>query len=133
MIGFIANLRWKLNCLDFDLLANVTRYLTFENLANPPTRKPEATQDGDFLFSADTQLKSIKKILNSVAEPLGLNASVQLWNGDTIPLGQEADGPLHDQNCPTPGVVGSLMRKPTLENIGAFCTRLGRSNSWAAT
>ncbi|MGB7329538.1 MAG: SAM-dependent methyltransferase, partial [Rubripirellula sp.] len=67
-------------------------------------------------FSAQTQLNSIKQILNTVADPLDLNVSVRLWNGEVVPLGNEADGK-HIIGLSGPGVVGSLMRKPTLETL----------------
>ena len=68
------------------------------------------------LFSAETQLRSIKELLNSVSEPLDLNASVRLWNGEVIPLGPKADG-RYTIEVSGPGVIGSLMRRPTLETL----------------
>jgi cyclopropane-fatty-acyl-phospholipid synthase len=67
-------------------------------------------------FSAETQLSSIKEILNSVAEPLDLNVSVRLWNGDVIPLGKEVDGK-YTIGVSNPGVIGSVLRWPTLETL----------------
>ncbi|TWT55107.1 Methoxy mycolic acid synthase MmaA3 [Rubripirellula amarantea] len=67
-------------------------------------------------FSAQTQINSIKKMLTSVAGPLNLNVSIELWNGDLVPLGQETDGK-YIIKLSGPGVVGSLMRKPTLETL----------------
>ncbi|MFK8112467.1 MAG: class I SAM-dependent methyltransferase [Rubripirellula sp.] len=67
-------------------------------------------------FSANAQLKSIKELLNSVAGPLDLNASVTLWDGDVVPLGPAADGK-HTIEISGPGVIGSLIRRPTLETI----------------
>ncbi|SMP50401.1 cyclopropane-fatty-acyl-phospholipid synthase [Neorhodopirellula lusitana] len=67
-------------------------------------------------FSAATQLESIKELLNSVAEPLDLNTSVRLWNGELIPLGTKTDG-RYTIALSGPGVIGSLIRRPTLETI----------------
>ena len=67
-------------------------------------------------FSAETQLNSIKRILRSVAEPLDLNASIRLWNGDVVPLGPHCDGKFQI-SISGPGVIGSLMRVPTLETL----------------
>lgn len=67
-------------------------------------------------FSAETQLSSIKEILTSVAEPLDLNVSVRLWNGDVIPLGKEVDGK-YTIGISSPGVIGSVLRWPTLETL----------------
>ena len=67
-------------------------------------------------FSRETQLKSIKKLFNSIAGPLDMNASVGLWDGTTVPLGNDVDGRFVIR-LSGPGVVGSLMRRPTLEGI----------------
>ncbi|WP_372721111.1 class I SAM-dependent methyltransferase [Novipirellula sp.] len=67
-------------------------------------------------FSAETQIQSIKQILHEVAEPLDMNVSVRLWNGDVVPLGQHVDSDL----CIAisgPGVIGTLLRWPTLETL----------------
>lgn len=67
-------------------------------------------------FSANTQLASIKKILSTVAGPLDMNVSVKLWNGETVPLGEKADG-RYTIGLSSPGVIGALMRRPTLETV----------------
>ena len=67
-------------------------------------------------FSSDSQLKSIRELLKSVAEPLDLNVSVRLWNGEVIPLGASADGK-YIIHLSGPGVIGSLLRRPTLEML----------------
>jgi cyclopropane-fatty-acyl-phospholipid synthase len=67
-------------------------------------------------FAADSQLKSIKELLESVADPLDLNVSVRLWNGEVVPLGPNADGK-YIISLSGPGVVGSLLRRPTLEML----------------
>lgn len=67
-------------------------------------------------FSAATQIESIKKVLTTVADPLDLNVSVRLWNGDVVPLGNDVDGRFVI-SLSGPGVVGSLVRKPTLETL----------------
>ena len=68
------------------------------------------------LFSGKTQIDSIKALLNAVAEPLNLNVSVRLWNGEIIPLGAEADGKFII-GLSGPGVIGSLIRRPNLETL----------------
>ena len=67
-------------------------------------------------FSSDSQLKSIRELLKSIAEPLDLNVSVRLWNGEVIPLGANADGK-YIISLSGPGVIGSLLRRPTLEML----------------
>ena len=68
------------------------------------------------LFSSKSQIDSIKALLNAVAEPLNLNVSVRLWNGEIIPLGAEADGKFII-GLSGPGVIGSLIRRPNLETL----------------
>ncbi len=68
------------------------------------------------VFSSETQLSSIKELLKSVADPLDLNASVRLWDGDVIPLGPNVDGRFTIE-LSGPGVIGSLMRRPSLETL----------------
>ncbi len=67
-------------------------------------------------FSAETQLSSIKEVLNSVAEPLDMNVSIRLWDGTVVPLGKQADGKF-TIDISGPGVIGSLLRRPTLETL----------------
>ena len=68
------------------------------------------------LFSSENQLNSIRKLLTEIAEPLDVNASVRLWNGEIIPLGKETDGRFIIEFS-GPGVIGSLLRRPNLETL----------------
>ena len=67
-------------------------------------------------FTSDSQLNSIRELLKTVAEPLNLNVSVRLWNGEVIPLGLQADGKFII-SISGPGVVGSMLRRPSLEML----------------
>lgn len=67
-------------------------------------------------FSSKTQLDSITQALNSIAGPLDMNVSVRLWDGTVIPLGNEPDGK-HTIVISGPGVIGAIMRRPTLETM----------------
>jgi cyclopropane-fatty-acyl-phospholipid synthase len=67
-------------------------------------------------FAPNSQLNSIRELLHTVAEPLNLNVSVRLWNGEIIPLGSNADGRFII-SISGPGVIGSLLRRPTLEML----------------
>lgn len=67
-------------------------------------------------FSNQTQLTSIRSMLQSVAEPLDLNVSVRLWDGDLVPLGKNVDG-RYVIGLSGPGVIGQLLRRPTLESL----------------
>lgn len=68
------------------------------------------------LFSPDTQVQAITEVLESVAEHLDLRLTVRLWNGDEIPLGSKVDPDL-SISISGPGVIGTLVRRPTLETL----------------
>ena len=67
-------------------------------------------------FSATAQIDSLKEILSEVAERLDMNVTVRLWNGDMIPMGKNTDGK-YTLVLSGPGVIGSLLRRPTLETL----------------
>jgi cyclopropane-fatty-acyl-phospholipid synthase len=67
-------------------------------------------------FTSDSQLNSIRELLKTVAEPLNLNVSVRLWNGEVVPLGPNTDGK-YIISISGPGVIGSMLRRPTLEML----------------
>lgn len=67
-------------------------------------------------FSSSSQIDAIKDSLSHIAEELNLNASVRLWTGELIPLGEDANTEL-EIVISEPGVVGSLIRRPTAENL----------------
>lgn len=67
-------------------------------------------------FSSETQIRSITNVLRSLVDPLDVNVSVRLWNGEVIPLGREVDG-RYTIALSSPGVIGAMMRKPTLETL----------------
>jgi len=66
--------------------------------------------------SPERQLAAAKQSLAHLAEHLNARFSVRLWDGTIVPLGPEARRDL----CVAirgPGVVGSLLRRPTLETV----------------
>ena len=67
-------------------------------------------------FSAEAQLRAITDTLTHVADALNLKLSVRLWNGQVIPLGADPD-PNLVVSISGPGVIGSLLRRPTAENL----------------
>ncbi len=67
-------------------------------------------------FSAEAQLRSIKRVLAELRDPLDMNVSVQLWDGSVVPLGNEVDGK-YTIAVSGAGVVGALLRRPTLETL----------------
>lgn len=67
-------------------------------------------------FSKTKQLESIKEVLGELAGPLDMNVSIKLWNGDQVPLAHKVDEK-YTIEITSPGVIGSLMRRPTLETF----------------
>ena len=68
------------------------------------------------IFSADSQLSAAKSTLEHLSKELNLKLTVRLWNGELIPLGTNPSNGLV-LSISEPGVVGSLLRRPTPENL----------------
>ena len=67
--------------------------------------------------SRETQrLQAARSILEHIAASLDAGFCVRLWDGSIVPLGREAD-PQYYISISGPGVIGSILRRPTLENI----------------
>lgn len=65
----------------------------------------------------DTQLlTSVQSLAGDVAQALNINASLVLWNGDRVPLGENVTGPL-EISISEPGVIASILKRPTLDRI----------------
>jgi cyclopropane-fatty-acyl-phospholipid synthase len=62
------------------------------------------------------QLEAAKGLVRELAAKLDLNASLRLWDGSVTPLGDNVTGPF-TLSISGPGVIGSLLRRPTLENF----------------
>ncbi len=69
-----------------------------------------------FLSSEAKQLAAARTVLEHVAEQLNARFSVRLWDGSLVPLGQNVDPRLF-ASISGPGVIGSLLRWPTLDNL----------------
>jgi cyclopropane-fatty-acyl-phospholipid synthase len=66
--------------------------------------------------SQSIQLGAARESLQHLAEVLNLPISVRLWDGSRVPLGRE----VHPELCVAihgPGVIGSLVRWPTVDNL----------------
>ena len=61
-------------------------------------------------------LQSAKHLLRHVAESLNAGISVKLWDGSIVPLGANADPNIY-VSIRGPGVIGTLLRRPTLETV----------------
>jgi cyclopropane-fatty-acyl-phospholipid synthase len=62
------------------------------------------------------QLEAARTALAHIAELLDARFSVRLWDGSRVPLGSNVH-PLLDVAIQGPGVIGSLLRWPTLDNL----------------
>ena len=62
------------------------------------------------------QLRAARTILEHVAEALNAKFSVRLWDGSMIPLGRDVHRGVF-LSIRGPGVIGSLLRRPTLDNL----------------
>jgi len=62
------------------------------------------------------QIEVARELLEALAEKLDSRVSVRLWDGSVVPLGNDPrDG--MELSIAGPGVIGSLIRKPTAENL----------------
>ncbi len=68
------------------------------------------------LFSEQRQLDAAHRLFSQLAPLLNRRISVQLWDGSLIPLGENSD-PGYFVSIRGPGVLGSLMRRPSYENL----------------
>ena len=78
-------------------------------MTEPDLIKPELTK-------ADRQIEAAKQIIGEAARMFDLNASVKLWDGTSVPLGNHVTGPF-EIHIAHPGVIGAILRWPTLDNI----------------
>jgi cyclopropane-fatty-acyl-phospholipid synthase len=62
------------------------------------------------------RLEAARGLAAELAGKLDLNASLKLWDGSRTPLGSNVTGPL-EIAIAGPGVIGSLLRRPTLDNF----------------
>jgi cyclopropane-fatty-acyl-phospholipid synthase len=65
---------------------------------------------------AARQLETIRGLARDLADKLDLNASLKLWDGSRVPLGRNVTGPF-EISIAGPGVIGALLRRPTLDNF----------------
>ena len=62
------------------------------------------------------RLRAARDIFEHLAERLDMRFSVRLWDGSIVPRGGDAD-PAACITIGGPGVLGSLLRRPTLETL----------------
>jgi cyclopropane-fatty-acyl-phospholipid synthase len=62
------------------------------------------------------RLQAANRLLAQIRERLDLPLAVRLWDGGVVPLGRDGAGtPL--LRIASPGVIGSLLRRPTMANL----------------
>jgi cyclopropane-fatty-acyl-phospholipid synthase len=64
----------------------------------------------------DKYLQAARRIFAHIAEVADLRFSIKLWDGSIIPLGDNADPEVYI-SIRNPGVLGTVLRRPTIENI----------------
>jgi cyclopropane-fatty-acyl-phospholipid synthase len=62
------------------------------------------------------RLEAAKALADELGAKLDLNASLRLWDGSLTPLGSNVTGPF-ELIIASAGVIGSLLRRPTLDNF----------------
>ncbi len=62
------------------------------------------------------QLEAARTLARELGDKLDLNASLRLWDGSLTPLGRNVNGPFEIAIADA-GVIGSLLRWPTLDNF----------------
>lgn len=65
---------------------------------------------------AARQLAAAGQLIAELRETLDLDAHVRLWDGSRHPLGKNPTGPF-EFSIAHPGVIGALLRRPTLDNV----------------
>lgn len=68
------------------------------------------------LFSDQRRINAARRIFEHLAPIVDIPYSVRLWDGTMVPLGRDATADRHF-SVSGPGVLGSLLRKPSLDNL----------------
>lgn len=64
----------------------------------------------------ERQLAVVRGLIADLGRQLDVDVSVRLWNGERLPLGQRATGPL-EIRINDPGVIPSTLRRPFLDTV----------------
>ena len=62
------------------------------------------------------QIESARALVRELAGKLDIDAHVRLWDGSRLPLGENAAGPF-EISIADAGVIGAILRKPSLDSI----------------
>lgn len=74
------------------------------------------TTDADKRQWDPKQLDAVRKLIRQLAGRLNAPVNVKLWDGTVEPLGERVDTGL-EIAISGPGVIGAILRRPTLDNI----------------
>jgi cyclopropane-fatty-acyl-phospholipid synthase len=66
--------------------------------------------------SPQRQLDAARTVLARLAELVNARFSIELWDGSRVPLGKDVNPHLY-VSVQGPGVIGALLRWPTLDNL----------------
>jgi len=64
----------------------------------------------------DKYLSAAHRIFTHIAEVTDLHFCIRLWDGSSIAMGDDADPEIYI-SISSPGVLGTILRRPTLENV----------------
>ncbi len=67
-------------------------------------------------FSEQSRLAAARRLFEHIGELINVRFSIRLWDGSMIPLGRNVDTDFFIA-VNGPGALGSLMRRPTYENL----------------
>ena len=67
-------------------------------------------------FSEQRRLHAARKLFEHIGKLIDARFSIRLWDGSIIPLGSNVDTDFFI-SINEPGVIGSLLRRPTYENL----------------
>ncbi len=65
---------------------------------------------------SERQLEAVRALVRDVAAKLDVDAWVRLWDGSRLPLGSAPNSNL-EIKISSPAVIGTILRKPTLDTI----------------
>ncbi len=68
------------------------------------------------MISESRRLQAARELFEQVAEIIDARFSVRLWDGTMVPLGSNVDTDFY-LAVNRPGTIGSLLRRPTYENL----------------
>ena len=72
--------------------------------------------DKNSTLTGDRKAVTARRLFEYIGSVINSRFSVRLWDGSVVPMGEEVD-PQFAISIEDPGVIGSLLRRPTAENL----------------